>query len=217
MRKPEQLIETHPRLIEPTFRPDGDGRLARVFQPDKARFRRQILSANRHRRAGLVLYRDRCQQPPLLQPLAKAPSRSFVQRGDGRDGPRLADALHVQGRLDAGGKDSRADRRSDLEKLVLLYAGTCSRCRFLSLCIVIWSLGRVKRVPLDVPQWQKLYDEHLPDARGFPVLVLEEGPIYGKRVFLVVPLVVFQSWVLQPLKLIFSFLRRNWAAERHEP
>ena len=97
---------------------------------------------------------------------------------------------------------------------ILLYAGSCPKCRFLSRCVVLWSLGRVKRVALEVAQWKQLYYEHLPEAKGFPVLLLEDGPVYGPRVFAIVPLVVLKSWVIQPLKPFTSLLRRN-PVERH--
>ena len=96
---------------------------------------------------------------------------------------------------------------------VLLYAGTCPRCRFLARCVAILSMGRVKTVPLAVPQWRQLYDGVLPKARGYTVLVLEEGPVYGPRVFAMVPLVVFRGWIRQCLS---GFVRRSVAAERQQ-
>jgi predicted DCC family thiol-disulfide oxidoreductase YuxK len=51
------------------------------------------------------------------------------------------------------------------ERRVLLYRGTCGKCRTLSRVIVLASLGRVRRVPIGSPEAEALYTRD-PAARN---------------------------------------------------
>lgn len=75
----------------------------------------------------------------------------------------------------------------------LLYAGGCVKCRLLSAAVVAASLGTIERVPLERPQWEVLYDEIAPSARGYPVLLESGRMIWGPAVFLRTPLVAVRS------------------------
>jgi len=76
----------------------------------------------------------------------------------------------------------------------LLYAGTCGKCRFLSRLVTLASLGNIRRVPLETPEWRKFYYQDYPQARGYPVLFWKGRPHFGARVFVLTPLVVAASW-----------------------
>jgi hypothetical protein len=75
---------------------------------------------------------------------------------------------------------------------ILLYAGSCPKCRLLSAMIVACSLGRIRRESLDVPAWRRFYAEDLPQAHGYPVLFHRGRIVWGPRVFLATPLVTLQ-------------------------
>lgn len=75
----------------------------------------------------------------------------------------------------------------------LLYAVTCPKCRFLSACVTVLSFARIRRIPLDRPEWQEFY-AGLPEAKGYPVLIVNNRMIFGAGVFLHVPLLLIRSW-----------------------
>jgi hypothetical protein len=81
------------------------------------------------------------------------------------------------------------------EKPLLLYAGSCPKCAFLSRLVVLLSLNTIHRVPLERPEWEKFYFEDYPQARGYPVLFVEGQPIFGARVFLAVPVLIVKTWL----------------------
>lgn len=78
---------------------------------------------------------------------------------------------------------------------LLLYAGSCPKCRFLSWLVVALSLGVVRRVPLERPEWKRFYEVDHPEARGYPVLFRRGRPVLGARVFWMVPVVLIETWV----------------------
>lgn len=93
---------------------------------------------------------------------------------------------------------------------LLLYAGSCAKCRFLSRCVELASLGAIRRVSLERPEWQKFYYEDFPQAKGYPVLFVKGRPIFGARVFFAVPLVVVSSvW-----KMAWSRGRKSASGQR---
>jgi hypothetical protein len=81
------------------------------------------------------------------------------------------------------------------DRPVLLYAGSCPKCRWLSQAVVVASAGTVLRVPMEKPEWEKFYYQDFPQARGHPVLFVEGEPIFGSAVFRAVPVVVARTWV----------------------
>jgi hypothetical protein len=88
------------------------------------------------------------------------------------------------------------------DRPVVVYAGSCPKCRVLSRLVVLASFGAVVRMPLEAPEWQKLYWEDLPEARGSPVLVVGNRLVYGRRVFPAVASVVARSWAGLPARLV---------------
>jgi hypothetical protein len=76
---------------------------------------------------------------------------------------------------------------------VLLYAGTCFKCRCLSAVVVALSLGRVARVPLDRPQWARLYGGEFARAKGSPILFHSGRAYYGLPLYLLTPVVALAS------------------------
>jgi hypothetical protein len=84
---------------------------------------------------------------------------------------------------------------------LLLYAGSCPKCRALARLTVLLSLHTVRKEPLEKPEWQKFYYEEYPQARGYPVLFLDGRPIFGRRVFLAVPRVILTCWVARLRRL----------------
>jgi hypothetical protein len=76
----------------------------------------------------------------------------------------------------------RARRRS-ADRALLLYAGSCPKCRWMARAIILLSAGQIEGVALDKPEWRRFYDEELPESRGSPVLVRAGIPIWGRRVF----------------------------------
>jgi hypothetical protein len=74
-------------------------------------------------------------------------------------------------------------RQDSANRTVLLYAGSCPRCRWMARAILWLSAGRIKGVPLDVPEWRQFYERELPESRGSPVLVRNGTPRWGARVF----------------------------------
>lgn len=74
-------------------------------------------------------------------------------------------------------------RRDSAGGAVLLYAGSCPRCRFLARLILALSAGRMTGVALSEPEWRAFYAHELPESRGSPVLVRNGKPYWGLRVF----------------------------------
>jgi len=94
---------------------------------------------------------------------------------------------------------------------LLLFAGSCVKCRFLSRCVELASLGVIRRESLERPEWRKFYYEDFPQARGYPVLFVRGVPIFGFRVFFAVPGVIVSSlW-----NLAWKGLRRKHPHDRH--
>jgi predicted DCC family thiol-disulfide oxidoreductase YuxK len=79
-------------------------------------------------------------------------------------------------------------------KAVLLYAGRCPKCRFLSAVVVALSLGTLSRMPLEREEVEQFYLRDHPEARGDPVLVERDRFTYGRRVFFAVPRLIAQTW-----------------------
>jgi hypothetical protein len=77
---------------------------------------------------------------------------------------------------------------------VLLYAGACPKCRFLSALLVWLSLGSLRRVPLDRPDAEQFYDRDHREARGRPAIVEDRRIIYGWRLILALPRLIARSW-----------------------
>jgi hypothetical protein len=89
------------------------------------------------------------------------------------------------------------------EKPLLLYAGSCPKCAFLSRCVVLLSGKTIRRVPLERPEWEKFYFVDYPQARGYPVLFIKGRPVFGARVFVAVPFLLIRTWInliLDPFK-----------------
>ena len=82
------------------------------------------------------------------------------------------------------------------DQAILLYAGACPKCRFLSRLIVILALGSVRRVPLDRAEAENFYRVEHRDARGKPALVEGEKMTFGWRVVVALPRVLVRSWWL---------------------
>jgi hypothetical protein len=96
-----------------------------------------------------------------------------------------------------------SDISPDAERPLLLYAGSCPKCRFLSRCVVLLSFNTIRRVPLERPEWEKFYFVDYPQARGYPVLFIKGRPVFGAYVFLAVPLMIIKTWInfiLAPFK-----------------
>lgn len=81
------------------------------------------------------------------------------------------------------------------ERHLLLYAGSCPRCRALARAVGVLSFGTVDLVSLERPEWRKFYYEDFPQAQGFPVLFLHGEPVFGWRVFLYTPRLVLHQWL----------------------
>jgi hypothetical protein len=108
----------------------------------------------------------------------------------------------VDGTIDPGEVVRNAQESSDRTP-ILLYAASCGKCRFLSSMVVTFSLNRIRRVPLDIPQWQKLYAEDFPQAHGSPILFYRGRASWGMRVFVLTPVVVAVS-ALRALRETFA-------------
>jgi predicted DCC family thiol-disulfide oxidoreductase YuxK len=80
------------------------------------------------------------------------------------------------------------------EKAVLLYAGRCPKCRFLSALLVKLSLGSMRRVPLERDEARQFYRVEHPEAQGLPALSEGERFTFGWRVFFAVPRLILQTW-----------------------
>jgi hypothetical protein len=78
---------------------------------------------------------------------------------------------------------------------VLLYAGRCPRCRFLSRLIVALSLGMIERVPLDRAEAERFYYVEHPDARGRPALVDGDRMVWGWPVVPATFRVIGRTWI----------------------
>jgi hypothetical protein len=88
-----------------------------------------------------------------------------------------------------------SDINSNPERPLLLYAGSCPKCRFLSRCVVLLSLKTIRRVPLERDEWEKFYYVDYPQARGYPVLFIKGRQVFGAHVFLAVPLLIIKTWI----------------------
>lgn len=87
---------------------------------------------------------------------------------------------------------------------VLLYAGSCAKCRFISSFVGTFSLQSIEQIPLDVAEWDALYRDYFPEARGYPILFYRGRPWFGGRVFLATPLVA----VISALRALDAALKR---------
>jgi len=81
----------------------------------------------------------------------------------------------------------------DRDRAILLYAGACPKCQFLSSVIVKLSLGAIRRVPMEREEADRFYVEHR-EARGYPALVEGERFTYGLGVLRSVPRLILQTW-----------------------
>jgi len=73
---------------------------------------------------------------------------------------------------------------------VLVYRGTCAKCRFLSRLVVILSSGTIRREALGSDMAERLARDH-PETRGKLALIDGGRIVYGTRVFLEAPF-----WIL---------------------
>ena len=78
--------------------------------------------------------------------------------------------------------------------VVLLYRGTCAKCRCVSRLIAILSLNAVERVPFNSARAESYLRLH-PQARGKLVLQTAAGPAIGSRA--IAPLVglILRAWL----------------------
>jgi hypothetical protein len=74
-------------------------------------------------------------------------------------------------------------RKASAERAVLLYAGTCRRCRAVARTIILLSCGQIEGLSLNVDEWRDFYDRELPESRGHPVLFRRGVATWGPRVF----------------------------------
>ena len=74
-------------------------------------------------------------------------------------------------------------REASVERCVLLYAGTCPRCRVMARMAILLSCGRIEGMPMNVAEWRAFYDRELPASRGHPVLFDRGVAIWGPRIF----------------------------------
>jgi predicted DCC family thiol-disulfide oxidoreductase YuxK len=77
---------------------------------------------------------------------------------------------------------------------VLLYAGACPKCRFLSALLVKLSLGAMRRVAMEREEAKQFYRVEHPDAKGLPALSEGDRFTFGWRVFFAVPRLILQTW-----------------------
>ena len=118
----------------------------------------------------------------VMETSAKKDGLGFLDRFE----PVTPEMVALRERILASGdSDGSAPR--------LLYAGSCPKCRFLSACVVVLSFRRIRRIPLDQPEWRELY-ARLPEAHGYPVLIVNNRMVLGSRVFLRIPLLIMESW-----------------------
>jgi hypothetical protein len=82
-------------------------------------------------------------------------------------------ALELAGR---GVRDGRGSGRP-----LLLYRGTCWKCRLLSRLVVLLSLNAIERSPLESARAARATASY-PEARGKLLLMTPYGPIVGGRV-----------------------------------
>ena len=94
-----------------------------------------------------------------------------------------------------------APATSEEPRAVLLYAGLCGKCRFLSRLIVLLSLGSIERLPLERREAEDFYIRKHPQARGNPVLVEGEKLTYGFGVFFSIPRFLLRSWLARMAQL----------------
>lgn len=76
---------------------------------------------------------------------------------------------------------------------ILLYAGACPKCRWMSFVIEKLALGALTRVPLERAEAFDFYREH-PEAHGRPVLLDEGRLTFGWRVLHSVPRLILTVW-----------------------
>jgi hypothetical protein len=72
---------------------------------------------------------------------------------------------------------------------LLIYKAACPPCRWMSRLVVLGSAGLVVRVPLDGVRAKAVYRAY-PDREGELVLLQPSGPIFGRRVFAMLPIAV---------------------------
>jgi hypothetical protein len=77
---------------------------------------------------------------------------------------------------------------------ILFYKPTCRPCRWMSYLAVLLSLGTMRRVGITGGEADQIYERH-PEQRGRLVLVLGDRLVFGRRVFLAVPVAVVRAWV----------------------
>lgn len=77
---------------------------------------------------------------------------------------------------------------------LLLYAGRCPKCRFLSRLVTLLSLGVVRREALDAHAGWQFYRHDYPQAGNYPVLFVDRRPFFGAVVFLAVPWLIVRAW-----------------------
>lgn len=82
----------------------------------------------------------------------------------------------------------------DRDPAVLLYAGACPKCRFLSALLVKLSLGAMRRLPMEREEARRFYFVEHPEAKGLPALAEGDRFTYGWRVVLAVPRLILRTW-----------------------
>lgn len=71
----------------------------------------------------------------------------------------------------------------------ILYKASCPPCRTLSRLAVFFSLGLVRRTPVDSAEARALYQQH-PDKEGQIALIHRGSVAFGPAVFPKLPLIV---------------------------
>lgn len=91
----------------------------------------------------------------------------------------------------------------------LFFKRTCPPCTWMSRLVVVFSLGLVRRTPIDSDEAAELYRKH-PGHEGQLVLLVGRRVTFGRRVFLSVPRIVLTA----PIVLTWRALRGPGGAER---
>lgn len=97
------------------------------------------------------------------------------------------------GRVELNSERGR-DEWTSSRRLVLLYRGTCPRCRFLSRAAVVLSGNGIRRIPNDTAEAETLYLRH-GEAQGKLALLRGSRLYVGQRVFAETGRAILWSWV----------------------
>lgn len=101
------------------------------------------------------------------------------------------------------------------KSIVLYYQGYCRKCQIISKCVVWFSLYSIKRVPLERKESIQLFFEDYPGAKGYPILFINQRPIYNYWVFPAVPIGIVTGWT-NLVKHFFKQSKRHFNHKRQE-